>query len=199
MSHSVFFKRYRMQIEVDTMPHSPSSPRSLASTVSKASEAGETVEWLPWHPRLVGLHALAKWESFRFEMDGNVFPCLADREGCKQLMRDIVAKPNFVPEATWLAIAHPGTLNESVVGTIQGLRTGPLIGAIQNIGVVPAWRGRGIGRELIRRSLLGFQEVGCRSVTLEVTVHNSAAIRLYGSIGFERTETVYKYGFVPMQ
>lgn len=178
----------------------PSSvPPSSSSASSVASEAGKAVEWLPWHPRLVGLHALAKWESFRYEMDGNVFPCLADREGCRQLMRDIAAKPNFVPEATWLAIAYPGAMNESVVGTIQGLRTSPLIGAIQNIGVVPAWRGHGIGRELIRRALLGFQEVGCRSVTLEVTVHNSAAIRLYRSIGFERTETVYKYGFVPMQ
>ncbi|MFN7731923.1 MAG: GNAT family N-acetyltransferase [Pirellula sp.] len=193
MSNSVFFKRYRMQMEVDSIAPSP------APAPSSAVDPTKTVEWLPWHPRLVGLHALAKWESFRFEMDGNVFPCLADREGCKQLMRDIVAKPNFVPEATWLAIANAGTLSESVVGTIQGLRTGPSIGAIQNIGVVPAWRGHGIGRELIRRSLLGFQDVGCRSVTLEVTVHNSAAIRLYRSIGFERTETVYKYGFVPMQ
>jgi GNAT superfamily N-acetyltransferase len=193
MSNSVFFKRYRMQMELDAIP-SPS-----ATPPAPAGDASKTVEWLPWHPRLVGLHALAKWESFRHEMDGNVFPCLADREGCKQLMRDIVAKANFVPEATWLAIANGGSLSESVVGTIQGLRTGPLIGAIQNIGVVPAWRGHGIGRELIRRSLLGFQEVGCRSVSLEVTVHNSSAIRLYRSIGFERTETVYKYGFVPMQ
>ncbi len=155
------------------------------------------VELLPWHMKLLGMHATAKWDSFRKEMDGSIFPCLADREGCRQLMRDIAAKSTFVPAATWLAVEHPGTEWEVPLGTIQGLRTGAVQGAIQNIGVVPSARGRGIGRELIRRALLGFQAAGCRNVSLEVTVHNLAAISLYRSVGFVRAETVFKYGHVP--
>lgn len=181
---SVFFKRYRMQVEL---------PCRIGE---RKSDDG--VELLAWHPKLLGSHALAKWESFRNEMDGSVFPCLADREGCRQLMRDIATKNTFVPEATWLAVECPGTELEVPLGTIQGLRTGTVHGAIQNIGVVPGARGRGIGRELIRRALLGFQAAGCRSVSLEVTIHNLAAIGLYRSIGFVRTETVFKYGTVPM-
>jgi hypothetical protein len=191
MTTSIFYKRYRMQIDLASLPDSAWEENSLQSTHSP-------IAWLTWHPRLVGLHARAKWESFRNEMDGNVFPCLADHEGCKQLMRDITSKSNFVPEATWLAVCQPGSQEETVIGTIQGLQTSPALGAIQNIGVVPAWRGRGIGRELIRRSLQGFRDAGCRIVTLEVTVHNLAAIRLYQTMGFVYAETVFKYGVVPM-
>jgi hypothetical protein len=154
-----------------------------------------SVDFLEWENRLVLPHALCKWESFRREIDANVFPCLAEREGCKQLMRDIAQKDNFVPEATWLAYLRPvGTRTIQAVGTIQGLRTNSQNGAIQNIGVVPDFRGKGIGRELIRRSLIGFRSQGCRYVNLEVTIHNLGAIRLYESIGFAKVETVFKVG-----
>ena len=158
-----------------------------------------SIDYLGWDERLVAHHGLAKWESFRREMDVNVFPCLGDREGCKQLMRDIARRDNFVPESTWLAVQR----NEQdrfgiALGTIQGLRVSADLGAIQNIGVLPAYRGLGIGRELIRRNLLGFRDVGCRNVQLEVTIHNFAAIRLYESIGFQRVETVFKIGNVPV-
>jgi len=177
---SVFFKRYRMQVELPCRV----PLRSLDANIA----------FLPWEPVLLGMHATAKWESFRNEMDGNVFPCLADREGCRKLMRDIVTKSHFVPEATWLAVQRVDGEPDVPLGTIQGLRTGATLGAIQNIGVVPAARGRGIGRELIRAALLGFEATGCRQVSLEVTMHNLAAIRLYRSLGFMRSETVFKYG-----
>ena len=84
-------------------------------------------------------------------------------------------------------------------GTIQGLRVGPVLGAIQNIGVVPDWRGRGLGKELIRRALGGFLDTGCRTVSLEVTTHNLSAIGLYQSVGFEIAETVFKYCYLNIQ
>jgi ribosomal protein S18 acetylase RimI-like enzyme len=110
-------------------------------------------------------------------------------------MRDISQKDAFVPEATWLAIGKDSNPKNLVaVGTIQGLRTNATHGAIQNIGVIPSFRGKGIGRELIRRALHGFQSQGCRYVTLEVTVHNLGAIKLYESIGFQKSEIVFKVG-----
>lgn len=171
-----------MQFDV----HSQSIPESHASN---------DVTFAEWDEKLLALHGMCKWESFRREMDVNVFPCLGDREGCKKLMRDISQKDAFVPEATWLAIGKDSNpKNLLAVGTIQGLRTNATHGAIQNIGVIPDFRGKGIGRELIRRSLIGFQSQGCRYVTLEVTVHNLGAIRLYESIGFQKSEIVFKVG-----
>jgi GNAT superfamily N-acetyltransferase len=179
---AVYFKRYRMQFDLRDVPN-------------PGNQLDAAIWFLEWEDRLVVPHALCKWESFRREIDANVFPCLGEKEGCKQLMRDISQKENFVPEATWLACLYQArSRTPQAVGTIQGLRTNSQFGAIQNIGVVPGFRGKGIGRELIRRSLLGFRSQGCRYVNLEVTIHNLGAIRLYESIGFVKVETVFKVG-----
>ena len=93
-------------------------------------------------------------------------------------MRDISLRANFVPEATWLAIADPEGKPEVPAETIQGLRLNTKEGAIQNVGVLPQFRGMGLGRELLQLSLQGFREAGCCKVNLEVTIHNTGAIRL---------------------
>jgi len=197
-SNSVFIKRFRMKIELDAIAKwlDESRPCGDGAYGAQAYGAELSMQWLPWNHRLSGHHAHAKWESFRNEMDGSVFACLADREGCRQLMRDLSHRADFVPEATWLAMGKNEAGLDTPLATIQGLRSGPVQGSIQNIGVVPNWRGRGLGKELIRRCLVGFRETGCRNVTLEVTTHNLAAIRLYESVGFRSVQTVFKYCYL---
>ena len=53
--------------------------------------------FLPWEESLLDAFARAKYLSFRGEMDTNVFPCLAEFEGCRRLMQAIVRKPGFLP------------------------------------------------------------------------------------------------------
>ncbi|MCH5374290.1 MAG: GNAT family N-acetyltransferase, partial [Planctomycetes bacterium] len=77
-------------------------------------------------------------------------------------------------------------------GTIQGIRTGETTGSVQNVGVVPEHRGRGLGSYLLQRALAGFYEAGVRRVSLEVTARNQSAQRLYRRLGFQRVRTVYK-------
>ena len=55
-----------------------------------------------WNPALLDAFAEAKYLSFRSEIDANVFPCLGELDGCRRLMREIVRKPGFLPETTWL-------------------------------------------------------------------------------------------------
>jgi len=181
----VYFKRFKMQIDL-----------ALVDFSTQREEIDFRFE--PWSDKSLGQHALAKWDSFRLEIDANVFPCLGDRDGCRQLMRDISQRDNFVPEATWLALADIPGKPELPVGTIQGLRLDTVEGAIQNVGVVPQFRGKGLGRELLFRALAGFQGIGCLKANLEVTIHNTGAIRLYESIGFRYVETVFKVGNVPI-
>ena len=50
---------------------------------------------------------------------------------------------------------------------------------IQNVGVAPAWRGRGLGAALVLQSLHGFARSGLGKALLEVTGGNDAALRLY--------------------
>ena len=168
-----YYKRFRMEIDLDG---------SLAPPVLPA-----WFSWTPWDEALLDQHAEVKYLSFRDEIDAQVFPCLGDRFGCQRLMREIRRKPGLLPQACWL-IAGP----RGYCGTIQGVVDRGPIGAIQNVGVVPAYRGCGLGRALVRRALVGFFQAGLRRAYLEVTAENSGAVRLYRDVGFRRAKILYK-------
>jgi ribosomal protein S18 acetylase RimI-like enzyme len=108
-------------------------------------------------------------------------------------MAEICDREDFLPEATWLA-AYVGAGLEHVdyCGTIQGIRASSRLGGIQNIGITPHHRRRGVGTALIAAALAGFQQVGLTRAYLEVTSQNEPAIRLYKQLGFQRTKTLYK-------
>ena len=148
---------------------------------------------LPWEHSLLEAFALAKYNSFRGEIDANVFPCLGDLNGCRRLMSDIVRKQGFLAQSAWLAVYSPfGSRVPEYCGTIQGIRDKTGLGAIQNLGVTPEHRHQGIGACLLLRSLDGFRRGGVKRVFLEVTAENTGAIRLYHRLGFVTTKTVYK-------
>jgi ribosomal protein S18 acetylase RimI-like enzyme len=168
-----YYKRFRMEIDLDGTLAPPVLPGSFS--------------WRPWDEALIDQHAEVKYLSFRDEIDAQVFPCLGDRFGCQRLMREIRRKPGFLPQACWL-IAGPA----GYCGTIQGVIDRGPIGAIQNVGVVPFYRGFGLGHALVRRALAGFFHAGLRRAYLEVTAENSAAVRLYRDVGFRRAKILYK-------
>jgi ribosomal protein S18 acetylase RimI-like enzyme len=174
-----YFKRYRMYIDLEQ--------QALAEPVLP-----EGYQFYAWDVALLAAHATAKYRSFCTEIDAVVFPCLGDPAGCLRLMTEISRKATFLPAATWLlGYVGDGRPTADFCGTIQGIRD-ENEGAIQNIGVVPEHRGRGLGTQLILRALHGFRQAGLRRVYLEVTAQNEAAIRLYRRIGFETARTVYK-------
>lgn len=174
-----YFKRYRMEFDLGDrlFPLPPLLPEySLA----------------PWRPALMDAHIDVKYRSFRFEIDANVFTCFHDREGCARLMQEIVRRDGFLPQATWLlTYQRPGGRPEPC-GTIQGVWDHSGLGAIQNVGVLPAHRGRGLGTHLLYHALKGFREAGLDRAYLEVTAQNVGAYRLYLRLGFRKVKTVYK-------
>ncbi|KAA5540031.1 GNAT family N-acetyltransferase [Roseiconus nitratireducens] len=178
-----YFKRYRMEFDLRTWSGGANAP-----------PAG--YELVPYQPGLLHEHATAKYHSFREELDADVFPCLSRREGCLRLMREITSRKDFVPEATWLIrylAVHPqtGERFSLAVGTIQGLAQEGW-GAIQNLGIAPEHRGRGLGSILLAHAAAGFRQAGLRQMHLEVTTENTGAIRLYERLGFKRSTVVYK-------
>lgn len=175
-----YFKRFRMEIDLTARP--PTGPQLAPG-----------YRLVPWHDSLVAAHAEAKYYSFRSEIDANVFPCLGDRAGCLRLMREIVQKEGFLPQATWLlAYDGRGDGRPDYCGTIQGIREKAGQGAVQNLGITPAHRDRGLGTLLMLQSMEGFRLAGLRWAMLEVTAQNDGAIRLYRRMGFSKARTVYK-------
>jgi ribosomal protein S18 acetylase RimI-like enzyme len=57
-------------------------------------------------------------------------------------------------------------------------------GWVSGVGVLPAWRRRGIGRLLMETLLERAREAGVRQVALEVIAENRAAGTLYAELGF---------------
>ena len=139
-----------------------------------------------YQPEDLNDHAEALAQSFSDSDDRMLFPVLGSREGCQDLMREIVRRWDFVPEATWLAIGPTGP-----VGTIQGLKTGST-GMIQNVGVIPYARSKGLGKLLLLNSINGYAKAGIETVQLEVTANNIAAVKLYESVGFKLIKVLYK-------
>lgn len=175
-----YFKRYRMEIDLAEVPGQPILPPL-------------TYRFVPWRTELIEAHAASKFESFRWEIDANVFPCLGDPEGCRRLMSEISHRDGFIAGATWLAEFQDDATGMTLpVGTVQGVvdRTGQ--GSIQNLGVVPEHRGSGLGGRLLLKALQGFYDHGLQYAYLEVTAQNEGAIRLYERLGFRISRTVYK-------
>lgn len=168
-----YYKRFRMEIDLDGSIVPPSLP--------------EPFSWVAWDEMLINCHAEVKFLSFQDEIDSQVFPCLGERAGCQRLMREIRRKPGFLPVATWL-IACP----EGYCGTVQGVMDRGPIGAIQNVGVVPGYRGQGLGTALVKKTLEGFYLAGLRRAYLEVTAENTTAVNIYRELGFRKAKTLYK-------
>jgi hypothetical protein len=172
-----YFKRFRMEIDLSDLSAPP-------------TRLPPGYRFVAWRPDLLPAHAEAKYNSFRSEVDANVFPCLGDYDGCVRLMQEISHKEGFLPEATWLVVTDNG--NSEFCGTIQGIRDRSGMGAIQNLGIVPEHRNRGLGSHLMHKSLEGFRRANLSRAFLEVTAQNEGAIKLYRRLGFVKARTVYK-------
>jgi predicted GNAT family acetyltransferase len=167
-----YFKRYKMEVDLRDLP-----PLVLPFDFQLA----------PWSEGVLAAHAEVLYDSFHQELDSVIFPSLSSPSGCVTLMNVVSRRLNFLPGATWLAVGPAGPC-----GAIQGLCERGGVGAVQNVGVTPAWRGRGVGEALVLQTLHGFRRAGLGRALLEVTARNEAAQRLYRRLGFRRSKTLYK-------
>lgn len=172
MIPATHFKRYLMERSLVPRPERVPVPAGF--------------RLVPWADHLLELHADVLFHSFADDLDGKVFPNLADRGGCRTLMRAVRGLRGFCPSACWL-MAGPG----GYVGAIQGVIVGGW-GAVQNLGVCAEARGRGVGAALLARGMTGFANAGATGVNLEVTAANAPAVRLYKRFGFRPTRVRYK-------
>ena len=189
-----YFKRFRM--EIDLAPPCGAEEgegRYDPAIILSLPPLPDNYFLVGWDPVLLDAHIDVKYRSFCFEIDANVFPCLGDRDGCRRLMGEISRREGFLPEATWLVGYRPsGRRQAEYCGTVQGLRDRHGLGAVQNLGIVPEHRGRGLGAHLLRAALDGFRRCELQRAFLEVTAQNECAVRLYQRLGFRKARTVYK-------
>ncbi len=97
------------------------------------------------------------------------------------------ALPGFDPDGILLAVdaADPSRLVGFTDVAVEAGDDGP-IGDIHHIGVLPAWRGRGLGGALLRWGIRTLQARGVPTIGLSVIATNAPALHLYEAHGFRR-------------
>lgn len=160
--------------------------------------------WAPWRDTLLKTHARLVHAAFSQDLDGRIFPTFKQYAACEHLIHATTTASSFAPEATWL-IGHfcpsPNINSGKLLpfeycAAIQCEKKKKDIGEIQNVSVHPNMRKRGLGRTLTLKALHSFQTMGIKRVTLEATVENAVAIRMYDSIGFRPLKYFYTETFV---
>jgi ribosomal protein S18 acetylase RimI-like enzyme len=79
-------------------------------------------------------------------------------------------------------------ISGTAVGTLRLTRDEDAAG-IYGFAVDPAWQGRGIGRDVLRRICHQLRQEGVHRIGLEVAVDNDHAMGLYTSLGFTPVTT----------
>lgn len=109
-----------------------------------------------------------------------------------QLYRELLGKPGTIllladtgEELAGYGLAYVTPATET--WTADTWQTGAQIGEIESLGVLPAYRGQGIGSRLLDELISQLAAAGVHDLVLGVLPGNTAAIRLYQRYGFRPT------------
>ncbi len=88
-----------------------------------------------------------------------------------------------IPDVEYVAVCDDEA-GQEMVGA-AGVRNIVGTGEITNVMLLPEYRGRGIGRQMLEEVIRRGRRLGAKDFTLEVRKSNANAIRLYEKLGFE--------------
>ncbi len=107
----------------------------------------------------------------------------------------IICLPDFDPGGFWLAEVDGQLVGQALArynAHVPALGGIPL-GRIEDVAVLPEYRGRGIGRALVLAAMRYLWQQGCRTMELTVDARNTQAIRLYRTLGFIEAGQLHWY------
>jgi ribosomal protein S18 acetylase RimI-like enzyme len=138
-------------------------------------------------------HVIA--DAYTGHVDSRVNDQYRSAAGARRFLFNIVQFPGcgtFFRPASFAAF-------EAVSGRLCGVSLASLVapdcGHITQICVSSAVRGKGVGHELLRRSLGTLKDVGCRGASLTVTASNEDAVALYEKVGFRTIRKFSAYAW----
>jgi GNAT superfamily N-acetyltransferase len=77
--------------------------------------------------------------------------------------------------AVWLAHAPPNSLGDTLAGYAAMVEHGPAAGFLARCGVLPAYRGQGLQRRLIRARVAHARRIGLKTVYTYTIIRNPAS------------------------
>lgn len=108
--------------------------------------------------------------------------------------QSLLASASFRPDWSWVALEGPSEVAGFVLNSAEPHPDHGPIGWTDQLGVLPPWRGRGLGRALIVASLVAFEEAGLRMAGLGLDTQNPfGAPALYAALGYRRGHEVHLF------
>lgn len=83
-------------------------------------------------------------------------------------------------------------VDNKVIGKVH-LETSDGVGGIYGLGILPEYRKKGYGREVLMRAIEKLIDKNLKEIMLQVAVKNQRALNLYSSCGFEVTSRMEYY------
>jgi ribosomal protein S18 acetylase RimI-like enzyme len=169
----------RLFMERD-LTHSAEAPRSPTSALNLPSN----IELLRWSTDHYQAAAELIHECYLGHVDARINDQYCSLHGSLRFLHNIVRFPGcgvFEPNASWvLRDRHSG----GIVGMLLCSRVASDVVHITQLCITPAWRGHGLGRELLDHCIHNLARSGFAAITLTVTEANEQAVKLYESHGF---------------
>lgn len=89
-------------------------------------------------------------------------------------------------------VIYIAEVDNKIIGKIH-LEVGNAVSGIYGFGVLPEYRRKGYGREILMKAIEKLKEYNSNEIMLQVAVKNKNALDLYISCGFEETSTMDYY------
>ncbi len=137
-----------------------------------------------WQDRYQEASAEVLADSYVGHIDGNINDQYQSLDGARRFLFNIIQYPGcgtFLAPASFLAL---DPASGELCGLLLTSSVAADTGHITQVCVAPYARGRGIGRELLRKALSALRQMNYRRCSLTVTAANTGAIDLYEQVGF---------------
>ena len=151
----------------------------------RSREPIEGIEIRPWREGDYQSAAGVITAAYRGHIDSEINDQYRTIAGSLRFLNNIVRFPGcgtFDSQASFVAVSKS---MQNVVGVILCSRVKEDVGPVTQVCILPEFRGKGIGEELLACTVDRLRESRARMISLTVTEQNQRAVQLYLRLGFE--------------
>src|ERR1039457_3452323 len=159
-------------------------PGALPAADVPAQDIPADLELLPWTPQDYQAAAELIYACYVGHTDAQINDQYRSLHGSLRFLHNIVRFPGcgiFEANFSWMLRDRR---SRALVGMILSSRVAPQVAHITQLCVAKAYRGRGLGRALLRQSAETLRSEEFEAITLTVTEANVPAVKLYERLGF---------------